>query len=72
MDSYQGVQYNFEGIINVEIHSNFSSFRRYSLENNFESASDKKKSVTTKDPNPRNKGTTNSSGVQQGKTPVHK
>ncbi|XP_057451853.1 uncharacterized protein LOC130743636 [Lotus japonicus] len=51
---------------------NFPSFRRYSPQNNIESACDKEKSPTTKDPNSGNKGANSSSGVQQSKTPNQK
>lgn len=42
----------------------FSSFKRYSPQNNFESVGDKKKGTTTRDPNPANKHAISSSGVE--------
>jgi hypothetical protein len=51
---------------------NFSSFRRYSPQNDSESTIDKAKSATTKDPNPGNKTIGSSSSVQQSKATIQR
>lgn len=48
------------------------SYFRYLPQNNFESSCDKENSTIIRDYNPKNKGTSNPSNVQQGKAPVER
>ena len=51
---------------------NFSSFRKYSPQNNNESSSDKEKSAAAKDSTPGNKATGSSSSAPQGRASTQK
>jgi len=51
---------------------NFSSFRKYSPQNNTESSGDKEKSAAVRDSTPGNKATGSSSSAPQGKAPAQK
>jgi hypothetical protein len=49
---------------------NFSSFSRYSPQNNSETTTDKVKNAATRDPNPGNKTIGSSGSAQQSKAPI--
>ncbi|PNX57791.1 hypothetical protein L195_g058869, partial [Trifolium pratense] len=51
---------------------NFSSFRKYSPQNNTESSGDKEKSAAARDSTPGNKATGSSSSTPQGTAPAQK
>ncbi|CAA7040801.1 unnamed protein product [Microthlaspi erraticum] len=50
----------------------FSSFKRFTPQNNYEAANEKEKNVVSKDPNPVNKGASSSTTTQQSKAPAQK
>ncbi|CAA7062219.1 unnamed protein product [Microthlaspi erraticum] len=50
----------------------FSSFKRFTPQNNYEAANEKEKNVVSKDPNPGNKGASSSTTTQQSKAPAQR